>query len=166
MYNLVGFQTNLTYPEQRRVFRMIPGLMRAEFVRYGQMHRNTYLNSPSLLLPTLQYRTRPSLLFAGQITGVEGYLGNIATGMLAGANAARIALDQTPIILPETTMLGALCLYITASRPATFQPMKANLGLLMPLPGTRGRRARAAGQADRAITAFRDAWPRPPGQCA
>lgn len=166
MYNLVGFQTNLTYPEQRRLFRMIPGLAQAEFVRYGQMHRNTYLNSPSLLRPTLQHCTRPTLLFAGQITGVEGYLGNIATGLLAGVNAARLALGQTPVALPHTTMLGALCRYITASPSGSFQPMKANLGLLPPAPSGRGRRQRAAAQAERAIRAFTGAWEEACTQCA
>jgi methylenetetrahydrofolate--tRNA-(uracil-5-)-methyltransferase len=96
LYNLVGFQTNLTYPEQRRVFRMIPGLQQARFARYGQMHRNTFINSPKLLRPTLQARPREDLLFAGQITGVEGYLGNIATGLLAGVNAARLARTRWP----------------------------------------------------------------------
>jgi len=160
LYNLVGFQTNLTYSEQRRVFRMIPGMSGARFARYGQMHRNTFLNSPTLLLPTLQHRQLPRLLFAGQITGVEGYLGNIATGLLAGVNACRIAAGDDPIVLPPTTMLGALCRYITGAEAATFQPMKANLGLLPPLgaPGVRGRRQRAAAQARRAAADFEERW--------
>ncbi|MDT8897119.1 methylenetetrahydrofolate--tRNA-(uracil(54)-C(5))-methyltransferase (FADH(2)-oxidizing) TrmFO [Thermanaerothrix sp. 4228-RoL] len=130
LYSLVGFQTNLTYPEQKRVFHMIPGLENAEFVRYGQMHRNTYIASPRLLLPTLQLRHRKNILFAGQITGVEGYMGNIATGLLAGWNAVRILRGEEPVALPLTTMLGALCRYITEARLEDFQPMKANFGLL------------------------------------
>jgi methylenetetrahydrofolate--tRNA-(uracil-5-)-methyltransferase len=139
---------------------MIPGMSGARFARYGQMHRNTFLNSPTLLLPTLQHRQLPRLLFAGQITGVEGYLGNIATGLLAGVNACRIAAGDDPIVLPPTTMLGALCRYITAAEAATFQPMKANLGLLPPLgaPGVRGHRQRAAAQAKRAAFDFEDRW--------
>jgi methylenetetrahydrofolate--tRNA-(uracil-5-)-methyltransferase len=133
MYNLVGFQTNLTEAEQRRVFRMIPGLERAEFIRYGQMHRNTFLNAPRLLLPTLQFRGRRNLLFAGQITGVEGYIGNIGTGLLAGWNAARILRGQEPAVPPDGTMLGALCHYISGAEEKHFQPMKANFGLLPPL---------------------------------
>ena len=136
LYNIVGFQTNLTYPEQKRVLRMIPGLEGAEFVRYGQMHRNTFLAAPRLLLPTLQFRDIPDLFFAGQITGVEGYLGNIATGLLAGRNAARLLLGETLLTLPLTTMLGALCHYITHADLKDFQPMKANFGLLPPLETT------------------------------
>lgn len=130
MYNLVGFQTNLTEGEQRRVFRMIPGLERAEFIHYGQMHRNTFLNAPKLLLPTLQFRARHDLFFAGQLTGVEGYLGNIGTGLLAGWNAARLTRGQQPLQLPPETMLGALCQYIATAEERHFQPMKANFGLL------------------------------------
>ena len=133
LYNMVGFQTNLKWGEQKRIFRLIPGLEQAEFLRYGMMHRNTYINSPSLLQPTLQWRNRPDLFFAGQITGVEGYVGNAATGLLAGINAARLLRGQTPITLPPTTMLGALCHYITHADPKDFQPMKANFGLLPPL---------------------------------
>jgi methylenetetrahydrofolate--tRNA-(uracil-5-)-methyltransferase len=130
---MVGFQTNLTYSEQERVFQMIPGLEKAEFVRYGQMHRNTFIAAPLVLLPTLQFRGRPDLFFAGQITGVEGYMGNIGTGLLAGLNAARLFNKQIPLIFPETTMLGALCHYITHADLKDFQPMKANFGILPPL---------------------------------
>ena len=130
LYNLVGFQTNLTYPEQRRVFRMIPGLEKSEFVRYGQMHRNTFIASPKTLLSTLQFHNRTDLFFAGQITGVEGYIGNIATGLLAGLNAARLFHGKQPLILPQTTMLGALSHYITHADLKDFQPMKANFGIL------------------------------------
>jgi len=154
LYNMVGFQTNLTYPEQKRVFRSVPGLENAEIVRYGQMHRNTFIASPKLLLPTLQFRSREDLLFAGQITGVEGYMGNIATGLLAGWNAARLCHRQTPITLPASTMLGALCHYVTHADLADFQPMKSNFGLLPDLSADRrlGKRERASAYAGRAMT--------------
>ncbi len=155
LYNLVGFQTNLKFPEQRRVFRMIPGLEHAEFARYGQMHRNTFIFSPQLLRPTLQFYHRDDLFFAGQITGVEGYAGNIATGLLAGWNAARLLHGQTSLTLPPETMLGALCHYITHAAPQDFQPMKANFGILPPLEevpkkGSSGKRARAVAYVARA----------------
>jgi methylenetetrahydrofolate--tRNA-(uracil-5-)-methyltransferase len=154
LYNVVGFQTNLTYAEQRRVLGMIPGLAGARFARFGQMHRNTFLNAPRLLTPSLQSRQRSDLFFAGQITGVEGYLGNIATGLLAGTNAARLASGQQALTLPQTTMLGALCGYITQAEARSFQPMKANLGILAPLEGERirGRRERAQALAERAAS--------------
>ncbi len=153
LYNLVGFQTNLKYPEQQRVFRLIPGLEKAEFVRYGQMHRNTFIASPKLLRPTLQFIDRDDLFFAGQITGVEGYMGNIATGLLAGINAALFHKRQPLITLPPTTMLGALCHYVTHADLKDFQPMKANFGILPPLEGTKrlGKRERAKAYADRAL---------------
>ena len=130
LYNLVGFQTNLKFPEQKRILRMIPGLENAEFERFGQMHRNTFIASPKLLRPTLQHITRDDLFFAGQITGVEGYMGNIATGLLAGINASRLLGHKPPINLPRETMLGALCHYITHADLKDFQPMKANFGIL------------------------------------
>jgi methylenetetrahydrofolate--tRNA-(uracil-5-)-methyltransferase len=133
LYNIVGFQTNLTFTEQRRVFRMIPGLETAIFERYGQMHRNTFIFSPDLLLPSLQVKLRSDLFFAGQITGIEGYAGNIATGLLAGINCERVMSGKDPIVLPTTTMLGALCHYITCASQKDFQPMKANFGILPPL---------------------------------
>jgi methylenetetrahydrofolate--tRNA-(uracil-5-)-methyltransferase len=153
LYNLVGFQTNLKFPEQRRIFRMIPGLENVEIIRYGQMHRNTFIASPKLLLPTLQYRIRPDLFFAGQITGVEGYMGNIATGLLAGLNAARLLSGHSVLELPETTMLGALCHYVTHANLSDFQPMKANFGILPPLTQASKlpKRARAQAYADRAL---------------
>jgi len=153
LYNLVGFQTNLTFTEQQRVFRMIPGLQRAEFVRYGQMHRNTFLASPKMLLPSLQYNDRPDLFFAGQITGVEGYMGNIATGLLAGLNAVRLIQGQSMIVLPNTTMLGALCNYITHANLKDFQPMKTNFGILPTLAADRqmGKRERAKLFSERAL---------------
>lgn len=155
LYNLVGFQTNLKFPEQRKVFRMIPGLEQAEFARYGQMHRNTFIFSPSHLRPTLQSQQRDDLFFAGQITGVEGYAGNIATGLLAGLNAARVLTGKEPLTLPPTIMLGALCHYITHADAADFQPMKANFGILPPLDsvgkGRRNKRQRAEAYAKRAL---------------
>ncbi len=137
MYNMVGFQTNLTFREQKRVFRMIPGLENAEFLRYGQMHRNSFLCSPKFLTKGLNHREEPRLFLAGQLIGVEGYAGNIATGLLAGINAARYAKGADGIVLPPDTMLGALIEYITQANPDNFQPMKANLGLLPPITLTR-----------------------------
>ena len=153
LYNLVGFQTNLKFPEQRRVLRLIPGLENAEFLRYGQMHRNTFIASPKLLRPTLQYIERDDLFFAGQITGVEGYIGNIATGLLAGINAARLHHHENLITLPSTTMLGALCHYVTHADLKDFQPMKANFGILPPLEAASkiGKRERGQAYAERAL---------------
>ncbi|MGZ9165814.1 MAG: methylenetetrahydrofolate--tRNA-(uracil(54)-C(5))-methyltransferase (FADH(2)-oxidizing) TrmFO [Anaerolineales bacterium] len=153
LYNLVGFQTNLKFPEQKRVLRLIPGLENAGFIRYGQMHRNTFIASPKLLRPTLQHIERDDLFFAGQITGVEGYMGNIATGLLAGINAARVHHHERPIVLPQTTMLGALCHYVTHADLKDFQPMKANFGILPALETTSkpGKRERASAHAERAL---------------
>jgi methylenetetrahydrofolate--tRNA-(uracil-5-)-methyltransferase len=153
LYNLVGFQTNLKFPEQKRVLRLIPGLQNADFIRYGQMHRNTFIASPELLRPTLQHIERDDLFFAGQITGVEGYMGNIATGLLAGMNAARLHHHEEPIVLPQTTMLGALCHYVTHADLKDFQPMKANFGILPALETTSkfGKRERARAHAERAL---------------
>lgn len=155
LFNLVGFQTNLRWGEQRRVLRMIPGLENAEFLRYGMMHRNTYINAPELLHPTMQYRNRADLFFAGQITGVEGYVGNAGTGLLAGINAARLMKGEHPVILPTTTMLGALAHYVTHAEAKNFQPMKANFGLLT-LPEQRmSKKERYAYYRRRALTALR-----------
>ena len=152
LYNLVGFQTHLKWPEQKRVLRMIPGLANAEFMRYGTLHRNTFINAPTLLEPTLQFRARSDLFFAGQITGVEGYIGNAATGLVAGINAARLLSKRAPCVWPETTMLGALCHYITQAEPKDFQPMKANYGLLPPLENRpRGQRERYQAFSRRAL---------------
>ncbi len=152
LYNLVGFQTNLAWGEQERVFRLVPGLERAEFVRFGQMHRNTFINAPALLLPTMQYRERADLFFAGQITGTEGYVGSVAGGFVAGANAARLAMELAPVSFPETTMIGALCSYVSRAEPRGFQPMKANFGLLPPLaPPVRKKRERYAAYARRGL---------------
>ncbi len=150
LYNLVGFQTNLKYAEQERVFRMIPGLENVEFARFGQMHRNTFIFSPALLDPTLQYRSRKDLFFAGQITGVEGYVGNIATGLLAGWNAANWMLGKPLIEMPIHTIIGALCNYITHAEAKDFQPMKANFGILPEFEEkVKGKRERAAKFAER-----------------
>jgi methylenetetrahydrofolate--tRNA-(uracil-5-)-methyltransferase len=154
LYNLVGFQTNLKFKEQERVFRMIPGLEKAEFARFGQMHRNTFLFSPAYLKPTMQFRGRDDLFFAGQITGVEGYVGNIATGLLAGVNAARLIHGLAPLELPVTTMTGSLCYYVSHAHAADFQPMKANFGLLPPLDEDqviRDKRRRYQAYAQRAL---------------
>ncbi|MBN2389943.1 MAG: methylenetetrahydrofolate--tRNA-(uracil(54)-C(5))-methyltransferase (FADH(2)-oxidizing) TrmFO [Anaerolineae bacterium] len=158
LYNLVGFQTNLKYGEQERVLHLIPGLENARFVRYGSMHRNTYLNAPALLAPTLQMKTRTDLFFAGQIAGLEGYAGNIAGGWLAGVNVARLERGRPLLTLPPDTMIGALMHYITHADPTTFQPMKANFGLMPPLETRiRGKRARGAAYAERALASL-DRW--------
>ncbi|MEN8242060.1 MAG: methylenetetrahydrofolate--tRNA-(uracil(54)-C(5))-methyltransferase (FADH(2)-oxidizing) TrmFO [Chloroflexota bacterium] len=153
MYNLVGFQTNLKFSEQRRLFRMVPGLENAEFLRYGQMHRNTFIFSPRLLKPTLQFHQRDDLFFAGQLTGIEGYAGNIASGLLAGWNLSRLLDGQAPLILPRESMLGSLCYYITNASEKDFQPMKANFGIVPPLTDgkKRNKRTRAEAYAQRAM---------------
>ncbi|RMH01584.1 MAG: methylenetetrahydrofolate--tRNA-(uracil(54)-C(5))-methyltransferase (FADH(2)-oxidizing) TrmFO, partial [Planctomycetota bacterium] len=135
LHNLVGFQTNLRYGEQERLLRRLPGLARAEFVRFGSMHRNTFLRSPELLRPTLEWRTRPGLFVAGQLTGMEGYLGNIGSGLLAARNAVRRLAGGEPEVLPVDTLLGALARHVAEAPAADFQPMKAEFGLLPPLPG-------------------------------
>ncbi len=151
LYSMVGFQTNLRWSEQQAVFRLIPGLENAEFERYGMMHRNTFLNSPVHLRPTLQYQPRDDLFFAGQITGVEGYVGNIGTGLLAGVNAAHLVQERPLWTLPTTTMLGCLCHYITHANPDDFQPMKANFGILPPLSNRpKSKRERQQAFAERA----------------
>jgi methylenetetrahydrofolate--tRNA-(uracil-5-)-methyltransferase len=132
LYNMVGFQTNLKWGEQKRVFSLIPGLERAEFVRYGVMHRNTFINSPRLLRPTYQFRGRDTLFFAGQMTGVEGYVESAASGLVAGVNAALLAMGLTPLVWPEETAIGSLAKYVTSADPRNFQPMNANFGLMPP----------------------------------
>ncbi len=140
LFNLVGFQTRLKHEEQKRVFRMIPGLEKAEFVRLGSMHLNTFVDSPRLLRDSLQLKTNPGLFFAGQITGVEGYMESTAIGLLAGINAHRYANGMPALVPPPTTAMGALVNYITQSQAAPFQPMNVNFGLLPPLSGkNRGR---------------------------
>jgi methylenetetrahydrofolate--tRNA-(uracil-5-)-methyltransferase len=135
MWNLVGFQTRLRIPEQQRVFRMIPGLENAEFLRYGSIHRNSYINSPASLTPHLSLRDDPKTLFAGQLTGVEGYTESTATGLLAGINLDRMLRGEEPVVPPPTTMLGALYRYLREADPKHFQPMNANFGLVEELPG-------------------------------
>ncbi|MCB4427452.1 FADH(2)-oxidizing methylenetetrahydrofolate--tRNA-(uracil(54)-C(5))-methyltransferase TrmFO [Synechococcus sp. MU1643] len=152
LWNLVGFQTNLKWGEQKRVLQMIPGLGQAEFVRFGVMHRNTFLESPQLLLPTLQFLQRPNLLAAGQITGTEGYAAAVAGGWLAGTNAARLARGLEPIDLPATSMSGALTHFVSEAPTAKFQPMPPNFGLLPNLPERiRDKRARYGAYRDRAL---------------
>jgi methylenetetrahydrofolate--tRNA-(uracil-5-)-methyltransferase len=133
MWNLVGFQTRLRIREQQRVFRMLPGLEAAEFLRYGSIHRNAYLNAPATLTPHLSTRDDPRLLFAGQLTGVEGYTESAASGLLAGLNLARLLRDEPPLVPPPTTVIGALYRYLREADPARFQPMNANFGLVEPL---------------------------------
>ena len=158
LYNLVGFQTRLLWSEQRRVLHLIPGLEQAEFVRFGVMHRNTYLNSPRMLLPTLQFKDVGSrLFFAGQITGVEGYVESAAMGLVAGSNAARLAHGQATLVWPPETAHGALCRYITTADPGNFQPMNFNFGLLPPLPGRVAKKERRRALADIALEKL-DEW--------
>jgi methylenetetrahydrofolate--tRNA-(uracil-5-)-methyltransferase len=157
-YNMVGFQTRLKYGEQRRIFRMIPGLERAEFLRYGAVHRNTFLNAPRLLHPTLQARDCPSLLFAGQITGVEGYMESAATGLLAGMNAAALRRQQPLQIPPAATAHGALVRYIAEANADTFQPTNIHFGLLPPLEKPlRPKKARREAMVARALKEL-EAW--------
>jgi methylenetetrahydrofolate--tRNA-(uracil-5-)-methyltransferase len=151
-WNLVGFQTRLTWPEQRRIFRMIPGLEQAEFVRYGSIHRNTFINAPALLAKTLQLRSRESILFAGQITGVEGYVESAATGLLAGLNAPLIRDGRDVPLPPGTTALGALLRHIADADTRDYQPMNVNFGLFPPLPGNVPRKDRGKAYAERALT--------------
>ena len=148
MWNLVGFQTRLRIPEQQRVLRMVPGLEEAEFLRYGSIHRNTYLNSPACLGEGLTARDDNRVLFAGQMTGVEGYTESLATGRLAGINLARVLAGKAPTIPPPTTMLGAIYRYLREADPARFQPMNANWGLVEPLPATVPSKGRGAPRKD------------------
>jgi methylenetetrahydrofolate--tRNA-(uracil-5-)-methyltransferase len=152
MWNLVGFQTRLRIGEQQRVFRMIPGLADAEFLRYGSIHRNTYLNAPASLSPHLSLRDAPMTMFAGQLTGVEGYTESSATGLLAGINLSRLLHGEAPLIPPPTTMLGALYRYLREADPKHFQPMNANYGLVDDLPNPpRDKMERKQAMADRAL---------------
>ncbi|WP_305733205.1 methylenetetrahydrofolate--tRNA-(uracil(54)-C(5))-methyltransferase (FADH(2)-oxidizing) TrmFO [Trichlorobacter ammonificans] len=157
LYNLVGFQTKMTWPEQRRVLRMIPGLERADFARLGVMHRNTFINAPQLLLPTQQLRTEPRLIFSGQITGVEGYVESAASGFLAGLTAAALARGSEPPLPPRETALGALIHHLTASDSRHFQPMNVNYGLFPPLEGRIKKKDRKPLLAERALAAL-DKW--------
>lgn len=155
LYNLVGFQTNLKFGEQRRVFGMIPGLQHAEYARYGVMHRNTFLNSPKVLNSDFSTKGNPNLYFAGQITGVEGYMESAASGILAGKNAVRRLAGKPPLLFPETTMLGALSRHVGKSVSEDFQPMGANFGVLPPVQGKyRDKRDRYEALAERALRDF------------
>ena len=152
MFNLVGFQTNLKFGEQKRVFSMIPGLENAEFVRYGVMHRNSFLNSPKLLNADFSLRSNPNIFFAGQITGVEGYMESAASGIMAGINAVRQAESEEPLVLSEYNMIGALSQYISDESVTNFQPMGANFGILPPIePKIRDKRERYMALANRAL---------------
>jgi methylenetetrahydrofolate--tRNA-(uracil-5-)-methyltransferase len=151
LFNLVGFQTRLKYEEQKRVFQMIPGLEKAEFVRMGSIHRNTFIDSPRLLEESLQLKNHPDLFVAGQITGVEGYMESTAMGLLSGINACRYANGRRTVVPPLTTAMGALVHYITHSPALPFQPMNINFGLFPPLPGRSKGRARRLLLAKRAF---------------
>ena len=152
MWNLVGFQTRLRKGEQQKVFRMVPGLANAEFLRYGSIHRNAYLNAPASLSPHLSARDDSALMFAGQLTGVEGYTESSATGLLAGINLARVLMGEEPLVPPPTTMLGALYRYLREADPKHFQPMNANFGLLDPLdPVPRDKLKKKQALAERAL---------------
>ncbi len=161
MWNLVGFQTRLRIPEQRRVFGMIPGLEQVEYLRFGSIHRNSYLQSPSVLTPALAAKVDEGVFFAGQLTGVEGYTESLGTGLLAGVNLARRLAGMEPVVPPPTTMLGGLYRYLREADPRHFQPMNANFGLLDPLPGRvkkADKRPKLAARAQADLVAWRDAW--------
>lgn len=160
MYNMVGFQTHLTFGEQRRVFRMIPGLQSAAFFRYGVMHRNTYIRSPGVLTPTYAMRAIPQLFFAGQMTGVEGYVESAASGYVAGINAARLACGAPPFVFPRTTEIGALAHYVSGWSGEDFQPMNANFGIIEPLPAKikGGKQARNRAYAERSLSCIRELY--------
>ncbi len=157
MWNLVGFQTRLRTGEQQRVFRSVPGLERAEFLRHGSIHRNSYLNTPACLTPCLALKDAPTTLFAGQLTGIEGYTESLGSGLLAGLNLARLLRGREPLLPPPETMLGALLAYLRSADPTAFQPMNANFGLLPPLENApRDRIRRKALLAERALAAMRE----------
>lgn len=152
LYNLVGFQTNLKFSEQKRVFGLIPALKNADFVRYGVMHRNTFVNSPKILYPDFSLKADPNLFFAGQLTGMEGYMESAASGLMAGWNAAQRLLERETVVLPHETMIGALCRYLVGCDPAHFQPMGANFGILPPLgEQIRDKRVRYEALAQRSL---------------
>jgi len=161
-FNLVGFQNHLRFPEQARILRMIPGLANAEFLRFGQVHRNTYINAPALLTPALGLRVNPRVLFAGQISGVEGYVESIATGLMAGLHAASLAQGEAPRAFPRATALGSLCHYISGADPRDYQPANITFDLLPPLDEEtrqalrRDKKARHAEMCRRAFEALED----------
>ncbi|MBP1045788.1 FADH(2)-oxidizing methylenetetrahydrofolate--tRNA-(uracil(54)-C(5))-methyltransferase TrmFO [Enterococcus sp. BWM-S5] len=157
LYNIVGFQTHLKWGEQKRVFQMIPGLENAEFVRYGVMHRNSFMNSPELMQPTYQSKKRDDLFFAGQMTGVEGYVESAASGLVAGINAARLAKEEEPIVLPRETAMGSMAYYITHAEGKHFQPMNANFGLFPEMPKRiKDKKERYEAIAQRALSAQKE----------
>ena len=159
LFNLVGCQTRLKWGEQKEVFQRIPALKNAEFVRYGVMHRNTFINSPQVLNASFQFRDIERIFLAGQITGVEGYVESTASGLLAGVNAARFVQGEEPIVLPQETMLGSLAHYISGADPKHFQPMNANFGILPPLePPVRGKKERKLAYAQRALETLESFW--------
>ncbi len=163
MYNIVGFQTHLTFGEQKRVFRLIPGLENAEFFRYGVMHRNTYLNSPGFLTPTYSTASNPSLFFAGQMTGVEGYVESTSSGFVAGINAALLALGESPVVFPKETEIGALAHYVSEGGvSSSFQPMNANFGIIAPFDKKikGGKKARNAAYAERSALIIKECFSR------
>lgn len=163
LYNLVGFQTNLKFGEQKRVFSMIPGLENAEFVRFGVMHRNSFIDSPKLLSNDYSLRTDPDIFFAGQITGVEGYIESAASGIMAGINAARRVKGESPLVLPSETMTGALTAYISGGCSGEFQPMGCNMGILPELPERiKDKKKKYAAYADRALEALQCVIPQYP----
>ncbi len=160
LYNLVGFQTNLKFPEQKRVFSMIPGLSNAEFIRYGVMHRNSFINSPELLNRNLSLKSNGKIFFAGQLSGVEGYMESAASGIVAGINAAAEILGENPLILPDFTMIGALLCYICDATVTDFQPMGANFGILPPLKEKiRDKRERYGALAERSLDWYGNSIP-------
>lgn len=156
MFNLVGFQTSLKWGEQKRVFGMIPGLEKAEFIRYGFIHRNTFISSPRFLKATLEYKQIENLFFAGQITGIEGYIESAASGIVAGINISRSLMGESPKVFPLDTVMGALCHYITSADPDNFQPMKANFGILSPLNKKfRSKKERYLALAERSLSTIK-----------
>ena len=157
-FNIVGFQTHLTFPEQKRVFSMIPGLENAEFLRYGVMHRNTYIESPGKISPCYSLKKDPRIFFAGQITGVEGYVESAASGIIAGINAARFVLGKEPLVFPAETMIGAMANYVSGYPGPAFQPMNANYGILPPLSPVPkgGKKIRYAAMSERALKAIKE----------
>lgn len=157
LFNIVGFQTHLKWGDQKRVIQLIPGLEQAEIIRYGVMHRNTFINSPNLLKPTYQYKKRDSLFFAGQMTGVEGYVESAASGLIAGINAAKLARGLDPIIFPQETAIGSMSHYITTAGHRNFQPMNANFGLFPPLPKRiKNKQEKNLAYAERAISTIQN----------
>ena len=151
LYNMVGFQTKMTYPEQKRVFALVPGLARAEFARFGSLHRNTFIDAPRQLRPTLQWRASPDIFFAGQITGVEGYIESAASGLLTGINAARLVRRERVVAPPPTTALGSLLAYITDPERKNFQPMNVNFGIMPPLSPPPPKKMKKEVMAERAL---------------